>query len=451
MAAPPVAPPRKGRQTAAKPDLIVEDQKETGNASKLEADDENSFRESQENCDEKEDGELDRKLQSDCGETDRTDLNPDREKSEETQRKSEEASFSFGTAKGVPNVLGRELKELMKVSKEKDSIERTNALLDTVRRINEYLETGDHMETEIEEDSQAGVIPIQIGTLNFQIEADKLEGIFMRAQNNEGSVEELLADHFVRNVAEIIEGSKEKESAENDLEAAFREKLRAKVKAEGVPMNQSKGVSFATGPGNEADEEKKGMRSNVASVSGTKQDPEVVPMKTGGTMANKQPVCENAKQKIDNVPKGPMVRDIWDWSEKKSLERIIFESNDAQWLDMVLNPVKGEVKCSKCSAKVNCLAICLANRVEGENVVWRRGALPHGFKRLMDLEAAGLMMVVFLLEITLRLEQQQEWASCGTALMWILLEGWVSLPQVVAVKTVLATLQRSVQYGWSFT
>nr|GMC91813.1 hypothetical protein Iba_chr05aCG5090 [Ipomoea batatas] len=199
MAPPPVAPPRKGRQTAVKtPDLIVEDQMETGNASKLEADDENSFRESQEICDEKEDGELDRKLQSDCGETD---LNLDREKSEEMQKKSEEASFSFGTAKGVPNVLGRELKELMKVSKEKDSIERTNALLDTVRRINEYLETGDHMETEIEEDSQAGVIPIQIGTLNFQIEADKLEGIFMRAQNNEGSVEELLADHFVRNVA----------------------------------------------------------------------------------------------------------------------------------------------------------------------------------------------------------------------------------------------------------
>nr|GMD77069.1 uncharacterized protein LOC109173561 [Ipomoea batatas] len=81
-----------------------------------------------------------------------------------------------------------------------------------------------------------------------------------------------------------------------------------------------------------------------------------------------------------------MVRDIWDWSEKKSLERIIFESNDAQWLDMVLNPVKGEVKCSKCSAKVNCLANCLANRAEGENVVWRGGALPHGFQRLMELE-----------------------------------------------------------------
>nr|GMD77068.1 hypothetical protein Iba_chr13bCG16300 [Ipomoea batatas] len=87
-AAPPVAPPRKGRQTAAKPDLIVEDQMETGNASKLEADDENSFRESQEICDEKEDGELDRKLQSDYGETDRTDFFLDREKSEEMQKKS---------------------------------------------------------------------------------------------------------------------------------------------------------------------------------------------------------------------------------------------------------------------------------------------------------------------------------------------------------------------------
>nr|GMD56025.1 hypothetical protein Iba_chr11dCG13640 [Ipomoea batatas] len=326
MAAPPVAPPRKGRQTAIKtPDLIVEDHN-------LEANGEN-FR-SQENGGEKASGDLDQNnLHSDGGELDRNESNADRGKAETTEeenKESDDASFTVGTAKGVPNALGRELKELLRVSKEKDSMERTNALLESVRRINEYLEAGDHTET-IEEDSQAGVIPIQIGKLNFQIEADKLEGIFVRAQNNEGSVEELLADYFVRNVAEIIEGSKEKDTTENDhqtnLEMAFKEKLRAKIKAEEITPDQAKGVSFAAAPGQaNAPRGRNEVRGGI-----------------DGRRNNSKSAGPGDRQKGKQTWEPPQRRPPYQQQQA-------------------------------------------ANRAEGENVVWRRGAMPQGFQRLMDLE-----------------------------------------------------------------
>lgn len=81
-----------------------------------------------------------------------------------------------------------------------------------------------------------------------------------------------------------------------------------------------------------------------------------------------------------------MVRDIWDWCDRKGLERVMFEFDNNQWLSMVPNPERGEVKCSVCTARVNCLARCLANRAEGEDVIWIGGALPRGFQNLVALE-----------------------------------------------------------------
>nr|GMC80809.1 uncharacterized protein LOC109157602 [Ipomoea batatas] len=184
---------------------------------------------------------------------------------------SDEAS---GTTK-IPNALGRELKQLLEISKGNESEERTKALLEAVRRINEQLETGEQTETEIEEDSQAGVVPIRIGTLNFQIDAGKLDEIFAKAQNNEGSVEDLLADHFVCNVAEIIDGKKDELKMEDSeyhakLEKAFREKPRARVK-----------------------------RKNEASTSGAKSVEDPKP-EVGDP--SRPPVCQNAyKDKAEQV------------------------------------------------------------------------------------------------------------------------------------------------------
>nr|GME18764.1 uncharacterized protein LOC109173561 [Ipomoea batatas]GME18765.1 uncharacterized protein LOC109173561 [Ipomoea batatas] len=72
---------------------------------------------------------------------------------------------------------------------------------------------------------------------------------------------------------------------------------------------------------------------------------------------------------------------------------------------MVPNPERGEVKCSVCTARVNCLARCLANRAEGEDVIWIGGALPRGFQNLVALEADGLMMKVSSAGTFLRLLQ----------------------------------------------
>nr|GMD00120.1 uncharacterized protein LOC109173561 [Ipomoea batatas] len=83
-----------------------------------------------------------------------------------------------------------------------------------------------------------------------------------------------------------------------------------------------------------------------------------------------------------------MVRDIWDWCERKGLERVMFEFDNNQWLSVVPNPERGEVKCSVCTARVNCLASYLANRAEGEDVIWIGGALPKGFQNLVALEVS---------------------------------------------------------------
>lgn len=208
----------------------------------------------------------------------------------------------------------------MEISKDTDLERRNLALLEAVRCIKEKLEQGEQSETEMEEESQSNVVPIKVGNLNFQIEAEKLEAIFNRSKNNEGSVEELLADHFVRNVSEIIEGRieemrREAEQNPSKLEEAFREKLKAKVKSEGETQMKNKEVSFApenepedkSGKNKEKEKEahkkveiKEELPTNVASVSGTKVEEVPHSVKFGATEVCKQPICENVKPKNES-------------------------------------------------------------------------------------------------------------------------------------------------------
>nr|GMD08582.1 hypothetical protein Iba_chr06cCG18070 [Ipomoea batatas] len=221
----------------------------------------------------------------------------------------------------IPEKLRDELKEILVLSKEKESEGRNIAILEAIRKINAQLEIGERSETEVELESQSSVVPIQIGNLNFQIETCKLDEMIARSRNNGGSVEELLADYFVSKVANIIEGKEVETDKELDhnvakLEMAFKEKLIAKVKTEKESLINPKGVSFAAAPGNASeargnqsenekgkDKEKQETPSNVASVSGVKQAEETV-VKTKVAEACRPPVWENAKPR--NESKAPI-------------------------------------------------------------------------------------------------------------------------------------------------
>nr|GMD51201.1 uncharacterized protein LOC109173561 [Ipomoea batatas] len=223
--------------------------------------------------------------------------------------------------------------------------------MEAIQKINDQLNIEERSETEVEVDSQVEVIPIQVGNLNFQIEADKLEAIFARSRNGEGSVEELLADHFVHNVTEIIEERKEEMRKESDnnptmLEMAFIQKLRSKVIKDKVPLVNSKGVSFAAAPGGEPVMETEECIDKEKGKQGMKMET------VGGS----------------------------------NVASVMVESDRGQLLGDICKVGLMEIKYSRCLTSVNCLACCLANRAEGDNVVWRGGALPHGFQRLMDLE-----------------------------------------------------------------
>lgn len=89
---------------------------------------------------------------------------------------------------------------------------------------------------------------------------------------------------------------------------------------------------------------------------------------------------------VVNTIKRQMVNDVLRWCELKGLDKIIVESDEEDVLRMDLRVAGGVVQMSKCGEKVNCFAACLANRAEGENIIWKAGGLPKGFQYLMALE-----------------------------------------------------------------
>ncbi|XP_019178346.1 PREDICTED: uncharacterized protein LOC109173561 [Ipomoea nil] len=90
-----------------------------------------------------------------------------------------------------------------------------------------------------------------------------------------------------------------------------------------------------------------------------------------------------------------MAQDIWAWCRRKRLSNVMFEGEEGHGMELNLRPDEGEVKHLTCRKCVNCIASCLANRCEGENVLFLSpGGLPHGFQRLLELE--GLPHFTFL-------------------------------------------------------
>nr|GMD69620.1 uncharacterized protein LOC109185694 [Ipomoea batatas] len=74
--------------------------------------------------------------------------------------------------------------------------------------------------------------------------------------------------------------------------------------------------------------------------------------------------------------------------KRKRIEKVILESDVKEFAEgMVLQLQNGGVICSECKSKVNCLAKALADRSEGNSVVYNAaGSLPRGFHLLLALE-----------------------------------------------------------------
>nr|GMD18384.1 uncharacterized protein LOC109149028 [Ipomoea batatas] len=89
-------------------------------------------------------------------------------------------------------------------------------------------------------------------------------------------------------------------------------------------------------------------------------------------------------------------QEAWSWCRRMRWEKVIIESDMEAYTEGVGQ--NGAVEASLCKPKVNCLAKALADRCDGQNVVYGSvGSLPRGFQQLLSLE--GLLF-------TLRLGQQ---------------------------------------------
>nr|GMD69618.1 uncharacterized protein LOC109147873 [Ipomoea batatas] len=145
------------------------------------------------------------------------------------------------------------------VAREGDNLEKN----ESKKENNDLNETGEgdsssHMRSE---ESGGSRVPLKIGDMELQIETDVLENILKKASNNEGSVEDLLADHVLKGFAEAIRRKAENVS---NLEKILESKIlheelendRGKIPQKGVAFEpeETKAKQCTNDPGNLKDQ-----------------------------------------------------------------------------------------------------------------------------------------------------------------------------------------------------
>ncbi|XP_019191194.1 PREDICTED: uncharacterized protein LOC109185694 [Ipomoea nil] len=83
-----------------------------------------------------------------------------------------------------------------------------------------------------------------------------------------------------------------------------------------------------------------------------------------------------------------MMRYCWSWCNLKRMEKVSFETNNWRETDLDCLSLQGhQVRMETCLDKVNCVAICLANRCFGLDIIFSKvEGLPRGLEMILALE-----------------------------------------------------------------